>query len=56
MKLAEGRRMRFGRLPRDETISSRQLQIENKVLEERLLTIKKFSEEERKKEEEESCY
>lgn len=41
--------MRFGRLPRDETISSRQLQIENKVLEERLSTIKKFCEEERKK-------
>lgn len=49
MKLAEGRRMRFGRLPRDENISSRQLQIENKVLEEKLSTIKKFCEEERKK-------
>lgn len=48
MKLGD-KRMRFGRLPKDETISSKQLQIENRLLEERLAAIKKFTEEERKK-------
>lgn len=45
------KRMRFGRLPKEEVISSKQLQLENKVLEERLAAIKKFTEEERKKSE-----
>lgn len=49
MKLAESRRMRFGRLPRDEAISSKQLQVESKVLEERLAAVRKFCDEERKK-------
>lgn len=43
--------MRFGRLPKEEAISSKQLQQENKLLEERLAAIKKFTEDERKKSE-----
>lgn len=49
MKVADGRRLRFGRLPRDETISSKQLQMENRILEERLAAVKKYCEDERKK-------
>lgn len=49
MKSVETKRMRFGRLPKDETISSKQLQVENKVLEERLAAVRKFCEEEKKK-------
>lgn len=45
------KRMRFGRLPKEEIITSKQLQIENKILEEKLAAIKKFTEEERKKSE-----